>query len=249
MKAFRYLVFVNLLSDFYTGNMKTLNIISRIHKTPAHVRLWIAIAIALLVYLLSQHAPPGIQFILVWSSFTTTILVLLWTTILTAKPNEVRLIAKKQDSSRTIIFIFVLFASIVSLFAVIFLLRILPDTKQSGYYFHVGFSICSVALSWILIHTIFAIRYTHLYYTYKKEKKDNDIDHGGGFLFTTSDEPDYFDFTYFSFVIGMTFQVSDIQITSKHVRRIVLVHALISFVYNTVILALTINIISGLIQK
>ena len=229
--------------------MKTLHIIRRIHKTPAHIRLWTALAIALLVYLFSQHNPPAIQFILAWTSFAATILILLWTTILTAKPTEVRLIAKMQDSSRTIIFIFVLFASIVSLFAVIFLLRILPDTKQTGYYFHIGFSICSVVLSWVLIHTIFAFRYTHLYYTYKIEQKDNDIDHDGGFLFTTSDAPDYFDFAYFSFVIGMTFQVSDIQITSRHIRRIVLIHALLSFVYNTVILALTINIISGLIQK
>lgn len=229
--------------------MKTPTVIKRIHRTPAHVRLWIAIGVALLVFLFSQRAPSAIQFILAWSSFAATILILLWTTILTAKPAEVRLIAKMQDSSRAIISIFVLFASIVSLFAVIFLLRIKPDTKSEGYYFHVGFSICSVALSWLLIHTIYAIRYTHLYYTFKKEDKDNDVDHDGGVQFTTSDAPDYFDFAYFSFVIGMTFQVSDIQITSRHIRRMVLVHALLSFIYNTVILALTINIISGLIQR
>jgi uncharacterized membrane protein len=229
--------------------MKELHIIHRIHKIPAHVRLWIGLSVALLVFLSAYRTPAAIQFILAWSSFAFSILVLLWITILTAKPNEVRLIAKKQDSSRTIIFIFVLLAAFVSLFAVVLLLRILPDTKQAGYHYHVGFSIISVGLSWVLIHTIFAVRYTHLYYTYKMEEKDKDIDHGGGFMFTTSDAPDYFDFVYFSFVIGMTFQVSDIQITSRHIRRIVLVHALLSFIYNTVILALTINIISGLIQK
>jgi uncharacterized membrane protein len=229
--------------------MSQLRIIHHIHKLPAHGRLWIGLSVALLVFLFSRQSPPAIRFILVWSSFVFSILALLWTTILTTTPGEVRLIAKKQDSSRTIIFVFVLFASFVSLFAVILLLRILPDTKQAGYKYHIGFSIISVVLSWILIHTIFAIRYTHLYYTYKLEEKDKDIDHGGGLLFTTSDAPDYFDFTYFSFVIGMTFQVSDIQITSRHMRRIVLGHALLSFIYNTVILALTINIISGLIQK
>jgi uncharacterized membrane protein len=229
--------------------MFSAHIIHRIHKIPAHVRLWIGLSVALIIFLLSQRTPPAIQFILVWSSFSFSILILLWTTILTARPAEVKLIAKQQDSSRAIIFIFVLFASIASLFAVIWLLRILPDSKQAGYRYHIVFSIISVVLSWILIHTIFAIRYTHMYYTYKTEDKDQDKDHNGGLLFTTNDAPDYFDFAYFSFVIGMTFQVSDIQITSRHIRRIVLGHALLSFVYNTVILALTINIITGLIQK
>jgi uncharacterized membrane protein len=201
--------------------MSQLRIIHHIHKLPTYVRLWIGLSVALLVFLLSHHTPPAIRFILVWSSFVFSILALLWTTILTTTPSEVRLIAKKQDSSRVIIFVFVLFASFFSLFAVILLLRILPDIKQAGYRYHIGFSIISVGLSWILIHTVFAIRYAHMYYTYKLEEKDKDIDHGGGLLFTTSDAPDYFDFVYFSFVIGMTFQVSDIQITSRHIRRIV----------------------------
>ena len=73
--------------------------------------------------------------------------------------------------------------------------------------------------------------------------------HKGGLIFPNDEPPDYFDFAYFSFVIGMTWQVSDVQITSRRIRRIVLMHALLSFVYNTVILALSINIISGLIQR
>jgi uncharacterized membrane protein len=226
--------------------MKGKPLINRIHKIPAHARLWIALFVALLVFLLAQKTPPAIQFILAWSSFSFSILLFLWTNIVTATPNEVRIIAEKQDSSRVIIFAFVLFASLISLFAVIFLLRILPDTKQAGYRYHIGFSIISVILSWLLIHTIFAIRYAHLYYLAKKNPGTNPT---GGLLFTTNDAPDYFDFAYFSFVIGMTFQVSDIQITSRHIRRIVLGHALLSFIYNTVILALTINIIFGLIQK
>jgi uncharacterized membrane protein len=229
--------------------MKLQQIIHRIHKIPAHVRLWIGLSVALVIFLLSGNTPPAIQFILVWSSFTFTILVLLWITILTARPNEVKLIAKKQDSSRTIIFIFVLSASIVSLFAVILLLRILPDSKQAGYAYHIGFSIFSVILSWNLIHTIFAIRYTHLYYNLMAEEKDIDKEHKGGLIFPSNEPPDYLDLAYFSFVIGMTFQVSDIQITSRRIRHLVLFHALLSFVYNTVILALSINIISELIQR
>ena len=224
-------------------------IIHQIHKMPAHVRLWISLCVALIIFLLSRKTPPTIQFILVWSGFSFSILVLLWVNILTATASEVKLIARNQDSSRVAIFIFVLFASLVSLLAVIFLLRSIPTRTEAGYKFHIVFSIISVALSWMLIHTTFAIRYAHLYYAYKKEEKGHDKDHNGGLLFPTSDAPDYFDFAYFSFVIGMTFQVSDIQICSRHLRRIVLVHALISFAFNTVIVALAINIMSGLIKK
>jgi len=220
-----------------------------IHKIPAHGRLWIGMSVALIVFFLSHRTPPAIQFILVWSSFCFTILAMLWAIILTTTASEVRIIAGKQDSSRTIIFLFVLLASIVSLFAVIFLMRTLPNPNQPGYPYHVGFAILSVILSWVMIHTIFAIRYTHIYYNIAYEERMEPIEHKGGLIFPSDVPPDYFDFAYFSFVIGMTWQVSDVQITSRRIRRIVLVHALLSFVYNTVILALTINIISNLIQK
>jgi uncharacterized membrane protein len=225
------------------------NVIHRIHKIPAHGRLLIGLAVAFIIFLLSQRTPPAIQFILVWSSFCFTILLMLWAIIFTTTAAEVRVIAGKQDSSRAIISIFVLCASVVSLFAVVFLMRSLPNPNQPGYPYHVGFAILSVILSWIMIHTIFAIRYTHLYYNLLFEERMSQKEHKGGLIFPSDDPPDYFDFAYFSFVIGMTWQVSDIQITSKRIRRIVLLHALLSFIYNTVILALTINIISGLIQR
>ena len=224
-------------------------VIHGIHRIQAHGRLMIGLSVALIIFLLSQRTPPAIQFIVVWSSFCFTILLMLWAIILTTTAAEVRVIAGKQDSSAAIISIFVLFASIVSLFAVVFLMRTLPNPKEAGYPYHVGFSILSVILSWVMIHTIFAIRYTHLYYNILFEERMSQKEHKGGLIFPSDDPPDYFDFAYFSFVIGMTWQVSDVQITSKRIRRIVLIHALLSFVYNTVILALTINIISNLIQK
>src|SRR5450432_165476 len=218
--------------------------IRRIHKIPAQTRLWIALGVATIIFFLSHRTPPPIHFILVWGSFAFTSLLLLWITIITARIHEVKFIAKKEDSSRTIVFIFVLLASIISLFAVIILLKILPDTQQKGYRFHVGFSILSVVLSWFLIHTVFAFRYAHLYYTCHKEEKDTSKETEGGLEFPGDESPDYMDFAYFSFVIGMTFQVSDVQITSRQIRIMVLLHGLISFVYNTVILALCVSIIS-----
>ena len=220
-----------------------------IHRVQAHGRLLIGLAVAIIIFFLSQRTPPAVQAILVWSSFCFTILLMLWAIILTTTAAEVKVIAVKQDSSRTIISVFVLFASVLSLFAVVFLMRELPNPKQAGYPYHVGFAITSVILSWLMIHTIFAIRYAHLYYNLLYEERMSQKEHKGGLIFPTEDPPDYFDFAYFSFVIGMTWQVSDIQISSRRIRRIVLMHALLSFVYNTVILALSINIISGLIQR
>lgn len=223
--------------------------IQHIYRTPARIRLFIALIVALITYTATGRTPPAIQFILVWSSFAFTGLLLFWITILTAEVNEVKNIAKQQDSSRTIVFFFVLFAATISLFAVIILLKILPDTKAAGYKYHIGFSIISVVLSWTLIHTVFTFRYAHLYYTCHKEEKGIQKETRGGLQFPGDGEPDYMDFAYFSFVIGMTFQVSDVSISSRQIRHLSLFHAIISFVFNTVILALSVGIIAGLVQK
>jgi uncharacterized membrane protein len=105
--------------------------------------------------------------------------------------------------------------------------------------FHTGISLIGVGLSWILLHTLFTLRYAHLYFIYDGNKQFS-----RGICFPSATKPDYMDFAYFSFVIGMTFQVSDITVESQQIRRFVLVHSLIAFVFNTLIVALTINVIA-----
>ena len=104
-------------------------------------------------------------------------------------------------------------------------------------------SLSPVLLSWFLLHTIFTIRYAHLYHDHDKLNTGSKV---GGIDFPTKEAPDYIDFAYFSFVIGMTFQVSDISVSSRTIRRFVLMHSLVSFVFNTIIVALTINTLAGL---
>ena len=99
--------------------------------------------------------------------------------------------------------------------------------------------------SWFLIHTVFAMHYAHGYY--RDEDEGPDFASAGGLEFPNEKEPDFLDFAYFSFVIGMTCQVSDVQVSSQGMRRLALVHGLLSFVFNTVILALSINLASGLL--
>jgi uncharacterized membrane protein len=102
----------------------------------------------------------------------------------------------------------------------------------------------AVVLGWFLIHTIFMFRYARLYYS------DRDHDHrtDGGLIFPGGREPGDLDFAYFSFVVGMTFQVSDVQVSSPTIRKLVLAHGLISFAYNTSILALVVNVVAGLLH-
>ena len=99
--------------------------------------------------------------------------------------------------------------------------------------------------SWFLIHTVFAMHYAHGYY--HDEDEGPGFASAGGLEFPNEKEPDFLDFAYFSFVIGMTCQVSDVQVSSQGMRRLALVHGLLSFVFNTVILALSINLASGLL--
>ncbi len=99
--------------------------------------------------------------------------------------------------------------------------------------------------SWLLVHTIFAMHYAHEYYQDHQTQSDCKA---GGLDFPEDIEPDYWDFLYFSFVIGMTSQVSDVQITSRSMRRLSLLHSILSFFFNTAIVAMSINIIAGLIQ-
>ena len=99
-------------------------------------------------------------------------------------------------------------------------------------------AILTVMLSWALVHTLFALRYARLYYS----------DHPGGIDFKNDAPPDFLDFAYVAFTVGMTFQVSDTDVQLRSIRRAVLRQALISYVFGVVIIAVTINVIAGFVK-
>ena len=104
---------------------------------------------------------------------------------------------------------------------------------------HLALAASTIVLSWAFIHTMFALHYAHEFY---------DVTAGGGMSFPGGDpEPDYWDFVYFSFVIGMTSQVSDVSVTSKQMRRLVAGHGIVAFVFNAALLALTVNLAASAI--
>jgi uncharacterized membrane protein len=228
--------------------MKENKLLHRFHKLHSLVKFFIALAAAAIVLFLVRDKSGPVQVMSAWVCFSLVMLAISWTIMLTAHPREIMAIAKNQDLSRTLLFLIILVASFVSLVTIVLMLRELPHPGEKGYYFSVFLSIASVACSWFLIHTIFTSHYAHLFYTCKTDE-EIDKEHRGGLEFPDEKAPDYRDFAYFSFVIGMTFQVSDVVVTSGIIRRRVLLHGLISFLFNTIIIAVSINIIAGLIHK
>jgi uncharacterized membrane protein len=218
-------------------------------KIDRNYRLYVSLIIALIVLLITKSRPASISFMLVWIAFAASFLIFSWIVIFSSHPKGLRNIAIQQDSSRTLIFLFVLFAAFISVFAIIVLLQGVPHDSKRGITYHILLAAAAVFCSWSLIQTLFTLRYAHLYYTYADPDAHASGKHNGGLEFPGTAIPDYLDFAYFAFVVGMTFQVSDVQITSPALRRMALLHGLLSFVYNTIVIALAINIISGVIGR
>ncbi|HEY0467439.1 MAG TPA: DUF1345 domain-containing protein [Polyangiaceae bacterium] len=178
-----------------------------------------------------------------WDAAGVTMLVLAWWRIWHDNAVETRRRAAGEDPGRRLVWLLVLLASTVSLFAAGFVMRRAHSIAPNGTAFVLLLGLCLTAVvsAWALTHTAYALRYAHLYY------RDDD-DGEGGLEFPGKIEPDGFDFAYFSFTLGMCFQVSDVCITSRSIRRAVLSHALLSFLYNTVVLALALNLMLGFLS-
>ena len=226
--------------------MRMHPLIRRVVGFDARYRLFIALAVAALVFagvfpFVSLH----IRFIAAWNAFALTSVLLAWTRIAFSNARASERSAKLQDSSRTAVFIFVIAAALGSLFAVAALLASAKDLAGHRTLEHVLLAGSTVVASWFLIHTVFTLRYAH--YFYRHCTGEHGHPDGSGLLFPEEKHPDFLDFAYFSFVIGMCCQVSDVQVTSRRIRRTVLLHGMLSFVFNTVILALSLNLASGLL--
>jgi uncharacterized membrane protein len=173
-----------------------------------------------------------------WDAGGLILVALAWIIILTADPDGTRKRAAADDPGRTIVYAVVLLTSASSLLAAVVVQRQASAVAPRSEALLAGLCILTVALSWFLTHTTFTLRYAHLYY--------RDDDNIGGAEFPGGAMPSYMDFAYFAFTVGMCFQVSDVQVTSPQIRRAVLLHATMSFVYNTAILAFVLNLVFAL---
>jgi uncharacterized membrane protein len=188
---------------------------------------------------------PLFRAIIAWNVFAFTAIVLAWLRIIFSDAKTAVLTAKLQDSHRVLIFAFLLLGICASLVAVAVLLGTAKGQSAGLVSERVGLAAITVVGSWFLTNTIFALHYAHAFY--REPDPDDNCKPGAGLNFPETEEPEFMDFAYFSFVIGMTFQVSDVAITAARIRRLALIHGILSFGFTTVILALAINIGSGLI--
>jgi len=176
-----------------------------------------------------------------WDVGALSLLGMVWFLICGSNPVATRCRAAAADPGRTIVWLLVLGASSSSLFAAAGLMRHARVVAPEGGPVLIVAALIAVITAWFLTHTGFTLRYAHLYY--------RDDDEGeGGLDFPGDRKPSDFDFAYFSFTVGMCFQVSDVTISSPQIRRAVLGHGLLSFAYNTVILALALNLLFGLLS-
>lgn len=212
----------------------------------ARHRMVLGGAVGAAVFLsLWNHVRLSTNVIAGWDAFAFSVLASAWVTILAMPQRKLRARAQEQDFGRTVLFVFVVVAACAALFTVGFLVRVGRNEMRQHFTAQLTLGLATVVLSWSLMHTVFGLRYAHAFYGDSDQPGENR--HAGGLLFPGERLPDYFDFAYFSFVVGMTCQVSDVQITSHRMRRLTLLQSVLSFGFNTIILALLINTVSSLL--
>jgi uncharacterized membrane protein len=161
-----------------------------------------------------------------------------WASITGADAASTARLARAEDASRAAAEAVLLGAGVASLLAVVFTLARAGDAGAPGRGLLTALALVSVALAWLSVHTVFLLRYARIYFTPPE----------GGIAFG-DEPPDYGDFAYLALTIGMTFQVSDTDLTAKRVRRVALHHALLSYLFGTVIVAITVSSVGGLLGQ
>lgn len=204
-----------------------------------------AAAAAVIFLLLPRSAPLPARSAITWVLGVALFLGMTLLAAGDASPDHLRRRAARLDERRWVILALVVAAAGTSMVALGFLLqKAAPgDTVTMPVPVRVLLAGLTVIASWLLTHTVFAVHYMHEYY--------GDADPGpgrvdrGGLAFPGAEAPDYWDFVYYAFVVGMTCQVSDVQVTGRAMRRLTLIHGLVSFTFNTIVLALAVNIVAS----
>jgi uncharacterized membrane protein len=200
----------------------------------AATRLTVSAGIGIALYiLLRQFWPSPLASILAWDGFVLCFLLVTYRVIADRSIDSMRRRAAELDARTSVIMVLVVAAAFASPYGISRNLDVLPGHPL----LRVLLTGLTVIGSWSLIHTVYAVHYAHLYYAPPE----------GGLIFPGGGEPRYIDFLYYAFVIGMTCQVSDVQVAEAELRRLTLVHGVLSFFFNTVILVLAVGIGAGLL--
>jgi uncharacterized membrane protein len=204
-------------------------------------RLAIAVVAGVLSLLfLPDHLPRTTRGLIAWDLGVGLYLVLALIMVLRSNVERVRWRASIEDDGALVALLLTVAAAVASVAAIFIELINASDLPRHDQTLRLALVITTIVLSWAYVHIAFALHYAHEFY-------DQDAKAHAKLRFPGTEEPDYVDFLYFAFVIGMTSQTSDVAISSSALRRLVLIHGVIAFFFNTTLLAITINIAAGLV--
>jgi uncharacterized membrane protein len=213
-------------------------------------RLFSGVLIGVAVYALLQIATDlswRMRFITAWDAGASFALLLMFIGLRRSSAETIQRRALRQDAGKWAVLILSLVAATASLAVIASEMPVVKSASGLEQAMRVLFVIFTVILSWAFIHTMFALHYAHDFYMEADLSAVQPSSASPRLIFPGGKMPMYGDFLYFSFTIGMTFQVSDVQIVDAEMRRIAILHGATSFFYTTGILALAINLVAGLI--
>ncbi len=210
-------------------------------------RLTGSIAIGLLVglgcFLFATQMRASTSLILAWDALSFSFLGSMMLTWFQHDVVDIRAQSARDDEGRQVISTMVILAAAASVWAVGAELSLAKSDHGYMKAVHIGLAFVTVMASWLVVQLIFTLHYAHEYYAIDDEDGEGDA---RGIRFPGREPPDYWDFFYFSVVIGVACATADASITSKELRRLATVHCIVAFVFNTLIVALTINLTAGL---
>lgn len=201
-----------------------------------HSRFYTAAMLGLAAGAAMHGAAPRLEIVVGADTFFAVYLTLMTLLVVGAAPEKLRKLAGLEDEGIMVIVLIALGAIAVSLMS---LFRLIHETPPPGS-LELALALASAPLGWFMLHTVAALHYARRYYsrgTSGPKRTD-----AGGLQFPGTDEPHAWDFIYHSFVIGMTAQVSDVDALTTRMRQVILVHAIISFAFNTILIALAVNV-------
>jgi uncharacterized membrane protein len=211
----------------------------------AQWRFLVALAVGVVVALVVPLDDTVPHVLAGWNAGGLVYLILVGIKMGQAEAEGIKRQAGIERESRMVVLVAVIFGSIFTMLALFAQLMAIKSEHGMDRSLSIGLSVSTIFLSWLLIHTVFALFYAHEFHS---EGRGGSKGQGGGLKFPDDSTPDYLDFLYFSFVVGTTAQTSDVDVCSRAMRRVVMLHGILSFFFNTAVIALAVNLAAQLVQ-
>ncbi|MFB2767805.1 DUF1345 domain-containing protein [Pelatocladus sp. BLCC-F211] len=237
---------VKALHFLFVGQTRLAVLLSLLKNLDSRSRLGVSIMVGMAAFIIMpDFMHLDIQILAAWISGVLCFLMLFVLMANSATPQKTYYLAQGKEAQHSVTFLLVIITACTSIFAIGLMETNNQHVPTSALVLEVSLSLIAVLCSWCLTHTVFALHYATCYY--RREQINQAEECAKGLDFPGEEEPNYWDFMYFSFTLGMTAQTSDVSITSLSMRQLVLGHGIVSFLFYMVILGSSVNVVSGLI--